>query len=90
MLVSTKHILDKGLVSGIFREFPKLNSVKTNNPIRKWSKSRNGRFTRKDTQMTNGYMKKTACGIIGHLGNATKTTARHPYTPHQDTQNKKE
>lgn len=55
---------DKRLGQRIYKEFFKLNSRETNNPVGKWAKEMNRCFTKEDIQMTNKHIKR--CNIISH------------------------
>lgn len=59
-----KHISDKGLVSKIYEEPLKLNSKKTNNTIKKWTKDLNRHLTKEGIQMANKYMKSYTISFI--------------------------
>lgn len=73
--IFAKHILDKGLISKIYKECLKLNNEKTTQ-FKKWAKDLN--LTKENTQMANEHMKRCS---TSYIITEFQIKTRYHYTP---------
>jgi predicted transcriptional regulator len=71
---------DKGLITRIYRELKKLNSPKTNEPIKKWASELNRTFSKEEIQMAKKTHEKMLT-VSSHKGNENQNHTKIPPHP---------
>ena len=62
---------DRGLISNIYKELKKVDSRKSNNPIKKWASELNKEFSPEEYLMAEKHLKKMV-RVLNHHGNANQ------------------
>jgi hypothetical protein len=79
--IFARYTSDKGLITRIYRQLKKLNSQKTNDPIKKWANELNRVFFKgRSSRWSKKKKKEKLLNIPGHKGNANQNHIKFP--PH--------
>jgi hypothetical protein len=78
--IFARYISNKGLITRIYIQPPKLHSPKINEPLKKWAKELNSAFSKEEVQMAKKHLKKCSSSLdIKEM--QIKTTLRSHLTP---------